>query len=107
MDYIVSKAEAMTTAILQHVDLQEFQKQLQVKLAPAFEQLKQEFSEPLSEDQTERYQQQKIRIARALDMIEDAFVSACGILEIPEVDVRTKFDDIKPHVNHGLLIVGE
>ena len=106
MDHIVTNTEALAT-VLQHVDLQEFQNQFEVERVRVFEQLKEEFSEPLPEDQTERYQQQKIRIARALDMIEDGLVVACHVFEIPEVDVRTKFNEIKPHILHFLLIIGK
>ena len=46
-------------------------------------------------------------ISRALNKTEDALVNVCKYWEIPEASVRTKFDDIKPHMNHYLLIVGK
>jgi len=44
-------------------------------------------------------------ISRALNKTEDALVRVCSFWEIPETTVRTKFDDMKPHMNHFLLVV--
>jgi len=101
---IVVNAEGMGT-ILQDVDLEEFQKRFELQLSSSWEALNQEFSEPLPDNQTERYQQQAIVISAALEMIEDSLVEVCQFWKIPEADVRTKFDDIKPHLNHGLLVI--
>lgn len=103
---IATSAEEMG-AILQDVDLEQFQNRLEMELSRAWESLKEEFSEPLPEDQTKRYQQQAIVISRALEMIEDGLVDVCNIWKIPEAEVRTKFGDIRPHLNHGLLVIGE
>jgi len=104
MNRVVTSAEAMAPLILQHVDLEEFQNRLVAELSRGLEGLKEELSEPLPENQTERYHQQAIRFARALDIAEDELVNVCGFWKIPEADVRMKFGDIKPHLNHGLLI---
>jgi len=104
MNQVVTGAEAMG-AMLQHVDFEDFQKQFLVELSRDLEALKEEFSEPLPEDQTERYQQQALRFSRALDLSEEALVNVCGFWKVPEADVRKSFGDIKPHINHGLLII--
>jgi hypothetical protein len=39
-------------------------------------------------------------------MTEDALVEVCGHWQIPEDTVRTNFDQIKPHIINGVLIVG-
>jgi len=106
MSRVVSGAEGMRT-ILQDVSLEEFSNRLEVELSRVFEVLKEEISEPLPEDQTERYRQQAIRISRGLDMIEEALVIVCRFSKIPEADVRMKFGHIKPHINHALLIIGK
>jgi hypothetical protein len=40
-------------------------------------------------------------------MTEDALVEVCGHWQIPEDTVRTNFDQIKPHIINGVLIVGK
>lgn len=105
MSRVVTSAEEMAK-ILQDVDVQEFQNRFQVQVSSALEDLKKEFSEPLPEDQTQRYRQQEIRIVRTLDMIEDALVIVSGFWKIPEVDVRMKFGDIKPNLKCVILITG-
>ncbi|KAF8809013.1 hypothetical protein BYT27DRAFT_7163324 [Phlegmacium glaucopus] len=104
MNRVVTSAEGMET-ILKDVDLKEFQKLFEVKLSHAFEKLKKDFSEPLPEDQTERYRQQAATISQVLDTTEDTLVAVCALWNIPEADVRTKFADIKSHMNHALLII--
>lgn len=105
INQVVTSAEALATMVLKHVpDREEFQSRFEVERSRAWETLKVEFSEPLPENQTERYKQQTIRIARALDMTEDALVKVCGL---PEADVRAKFDDIKPHINKAMHIMGK
>ena len=105
MNQVVVGAEALATMILKHVpDREEFQYRFEVERSRAWATLKEEFSEPLPENQTERYKQQAIRISQALDMAEDALVNTCGL---PEADVREKFEDIKPHINKALLIMGK
>jgi len=91
---------------LQNIDLEEFQDRLESKLIRVFEQLQNEFSEPLPEDKTERYKRQEIMITQAFEKIEDAVVDVCSShWKIPEDTVRADFDKIKPHLNHALLIV--
>lgn len=67
--------------------------------------LKKEFSEPLPKDQTDRYQQRSTMVARALDTTEDALVNVCQVSRITGSAVRTKLCDIKPRLNHSLLII--
>jgi len=106
MSRVVNSAEAMGT-ILQDVDLEEFQNIFEIELSRIFEELKKEFSEPLPEEQTERYRQLATTISQAVNGTEDALVNVCGFFNIPEADVRAHYGDIKPHINHALLIVGK
>jgi len=103
MNQVVTNAETLAKMILKDVpNREELQNRFEVEGSRAWESLKEEFSEPLPEDQTERYKQQATRIARALDMTEDALVKVCGL---PEADVRAEFDNIKPHISKTLLIM--
>jgi hypothetical protein len=106
MKGVMTDAEAMLK-VLHGLDLKDFEDRLRVELFQAFEELKEDFSEPLPENQTERYKQQKIMITHALEKAEDALVNVCGHWEIPENTVRTNFDRIKPHIIYLLLIVGK
>ena len=110
MGQVVTGAEEMSTLLKDAnvtMNLEEFQNQFAVALSFVLEELKEEFSEPLPEDRTERYYQQAIMISQALSKTEDALVNVCKYWEIPETPIRTKSDDIKPHMNHFLLIVGK
>lgn len=108
INQVVTGTEGFVAMLrLQHVDFEDFINQLQAELSRGFEGLKEEFSEPLPEDQTDRYQQQVLRVTRALDLGEDTLVKVCGFWKVPEPDVRTGFGNIKPHINHGLLIIGK
>jgi len=103
MNQVVTSAETLAKMILEHVpNREEFQNRFEVERSHAWETLKEEFSEPLPEDQTERYKQQAIRVARALNMTENALVKVGGL---PEADVRTEFDNTKPHIRKALLIM--
>lgn len=104
MSRLVTSAEGMGK-VLMDVDVEEFQSRFADELSRTFEELKEEFSEPLPEDQSERYRQQAAMVSQALNKTEDALVTVCGFLNIPEAAVRMTFDDVKPHMNHSLLIV--
>ncbi|KAF8813511.1 hypothetical protein BYT27DRAFT_7158431 [Phlegmacium glaucopus] len=104
MRRVTTNTEAMLKS-LEDIDLKEFQDRLDVELGHAFEELEKEFSEPPPENQAERYERQKAMITHALEIFEDALVVVCGHWKIPEDTVRTRFDDIKPYIFHGLLIV--
>ena len=102
MAQVVTSAETLAKLILTYVpNREEFQDLFEVELSRAWETLKEEFSEPLPEDQTERYKQEAIRLARALNMTEVALGKICG------ADVRTEFDNIKPHIRKAMLIMSK
>ena len=92
---------------LQDIDRKEFQDRLEIALSRVFEDLQNEFSEPLPEDKTERYKWQEIKISQAIEKIEGAIVDVCRTWKIPEDTVRADFGKIKPHLIHALLIVGK
>ena len=103
---IITSAEQIVES-LQNIDPKEFQDGLELALSRAFKELKNEFSEPLPEDKTERYKRQETIISRAFEKIEDAIVNVCRTWEIPEDTVRADFDKIKPHLIRTLLIVSK
>jgi hypothetical protein len=103
---IATSAGAIIKA-LQNIDLKEFLKRLEDELPKFFEELQNEFSEPLPEDKTERYKRQETMITQAVEKIEDTLVDVCSNWKIPEDTVRADFDKVKLHLKHTLLIVGE
>lgn len=46
-------------------------------------------------------------ITQAVEKIENAAVDVCSNWEISEDTVRADFDEVKPHLNHALLIFGK
>ena len=95
--------------ILQDIDPKKFQDQLEgnLELSRVFEKLRNEISEPLPEDRTERYNRQETMITQAFEKIVDAVVHVCRTWEIPEDTVRADFDKIKPHLIRTLLIASK
>jgi len=79
---------------LQNIGPKELQDQLEV----AFNELQNEFAEPLPEDKSERYKWQETMITQALEKIEDAIVDVCRTWKIPEDSVRADFGKTKPHL---------
>ena len=103
---IITSAGAIVKT-LQNIDTKEFQDQLEFAFSRAFKELQNEISEPLPEDKTERYKRQEAMITQALEKIENAVVDVCGTWRIPEDTVRADFDEVKPHLNHTLLVFGK
>jgi len=89
---------------LQDIDRKEFQDRLEAALSKGFEELQNEFSEPLPKDKTERYKRQETIITQAVEKSEDILVDICSNWKIPEDTVRADFDKVKPHLIHTLLI---
>ena len=92
---------------LQDIDPKEFQDRLEVALSGAFNELQNEFSEPLPGNKTERYKRQETMVTQAFEKVVDAVVDVCRSWEIPEDTVRADFDKIKPHLIRTLLIIGK
>ncbi|KAF8161194.1 hypothetical protein B0H34DRAFT_796021 [Crassisporium funariophilum] len=87
-------------------DHEVFTQKLSIQLTQVLEDLQAEFSEPLPEDQTERYRQRAVIITRALDKVEDALVTVYNMWDVDEATTREKFSHVKPHLNHVLLVTG-
>ncbi|KAF8964406.1 hypothetical protein BDZ97DRAFT_1816389 [Flammula alnicola] len=86
--------------------LEDFTQKLSVEIDAVIEELRSELSEPLPEDQTERYKRREAVVDFALDKIEGALVKACGILGIADAEAREKFSHVKPHIRHVVLVTG-
>ncbi|KAF8958345.1 hypothetical protein BDZ97DRAFT_1842278 [Flammula alnicola] len=111
MHRLVDSAEGLHTSLKSMLDndragagFEGFTQLLSVEIDAVIEELRSEFSEPLPEDQTERYKKRKAVVSFTLDKIEDAFVKGSSILAIPEADARDKFSDVKRHICEVVLI---
>jgi len=85
-------------------DVEEFTQKLHTEIEVILEELKAEFCEPLPEDQTERYIQREKAVNRALDKTEGALVKVYKMFGVREFEVREKFNHLRPHIKHVVLV---
>ncbi|CAA7259092.1 unnamed protein product [Cyclocybe aegerita] len=87
-------------------DMGEFTEKFSLEIERELEKLKKELQEPLPEDATERSRKREAAVSVVLDHIEGVLVRVYRMYNVPELEVRAKFGEVRPHIKHVVLVVG-
>ncbi|TFK44810.1 hypothetical protein BDQ12DRAFT_36758 [Crucibulum laeve] len=102
-----SLAKGLSAALEEHgFTLDDISEKLSLEFALVMEEMKTELSEPLPEDQTDRYRVRATMISISLQKVENAFVKVMAMCAISESDARSRFQELRPGIEHVLLITG-